>query len=233
MKCLIVDDHPMARLALRNLCGDLPDLELSGECTSAEEAYNFLQKETIDLILLDVEMPDGSGLELLSSLHQRPLVILVTAKREYAVEAYEYNVVDYLVKPVSPPRFKVAIDRAREIFEAKNTVIEEPGESGDFIFVRGKNALNRINLSDILWIQALGDYVTFHTLPKNHTVHLTLRTLESRLPAERFIRIHRSYIVALDKIEAIEEGSICMIGRQALPISEQYKPLLFQRLNLL
>lgn len=232
MSCLIVDDHPMARLSLRNMAGDMPELDLSGEAQTAEEAYQFLENTPVDLLLLDVEMPGGTGLELIGSLKTKPLVILITAKRDYAVEAYEHNVVDYLVKPINLQRFQAAVLKAHEIWSAKDVTLKGTDQS-DFIFVRSNNALAKISFSDVLWIQALGDYVIFHTPQKKHIVHVTMRELELKLPARLFIRIHRSFIVAIAKIDSIEDGFFCKIGDQALSIGNQYKQALLQRLNLL
>lgn len=233
MKCLIIDDNPMARAVLRQLASNIEGLSVAAECASALEASNFLLKESVDLLLLDVEMPEMSGLELLQNLPSRPLVILITSKTDYAVEAFNLNVADYIVKPVTLHRFMTAIHKASELHGGKQNSLEKSTEK-DYLFVRSDGALNKIRFDEILWVQALVDYVQFVTTSgKKHTVHSTMKSVESHLTDDRFVRTHRSYIVNVDKIDRIEEGSMIIIGKQVVPMSEQYKALLTKRLNLL
>ncbi|MCO6480460.1 MAG: response regulator transcription factor [Phaeodactylibacter sp.] len=231
MTCLIIDDSPMARAALRSLIGEVDFLELAGECEDALSALKALQERPADLLFLDVEMPRMSGLELLDSLAHKPLVILITSKRDYAVEAFEYRVVDYLVKPVTYPRFVAAVQKARELFQQQDRKAGATEGSGQ-LFIKVNNALTRIVLEDVLFVQALGDYVTIVTRDKRHTVHFTMKEMEHRLPPARFVRTHRSYIVALDKIDNVEENSIA-IGKNLIPVSESYRSAFFSRLDLL
>ncbi|MCB9316833.1 MAG: response regulator transcription factor [Lewinellaceae bacterium] len=233
MDCLIVDDNPMARAALRQIVSKLDGLTLLGECASAIEAYNRLLEEPVDLLLLDVEMPDMTGLDLLQQLPVRPLAILVTSKKDYAAEAYNLNVVDYIVKPVTLPRFLAAVQKAREIWEGRSNIVEKSTEKEN-LFVRADGALVKLWYADILWIQAMVDYVQFFLANgKKVTVHATLKGVEEHLADPRFVRTHRSYIVNLDKIDRIEEGSMIIIGRQVIPISEQYRPTVLKQLNVL
>lgn len=233
MKCLIIDDNPMARTVLRQLASNIEGLNVAGECASALEAFNFLLKESVDLLLLDIEMPEMSGLELLQNLPSRPLVILITSKTEYAAEAFNLNVADYIVKPVTLHRFMAAIQKANELHEGKQNTVEKSTEK-EYLFVRSDGALNKIHFDEILWIQALVDYVQFITLSgKKHTVHTTMKAVESHLNDPRFVRTHRSYIVNADKIDRIEEGTMIIIGKQVIPMSEQYKAVVTKRLNLL
>lgn len=233
MKYLIIDDNPMARAVLRQLASGIKEMTLAGECDSALEAFNFLQKEMVDLLLLDVEMPEMSGIELLQSLSSRPLTILITSKTDYAVEAFDLNVADYIVKPVSLPRFMTAIQKARDLWESRTNTVEKSTEK-DYLFVRSDGVLLKIRFSDILWIQALVDYVQFVTASgKKYTVHATMKAVESHLNEAQFMRTHRSYIVNIDKIDRIEEGTMIVIGKQVIPMSEQYKSALSKRLNLL
>lgn len=221
MNCLIVDDNPMARLALRNMVSDIEDLQLAGECESAIQAYNFIQKTPTDLLLLDVEMPGMSGLDLLGSLEEQPLVILITSKTDYAVEGFDLEVVDYIVKPVSMPRLLKAVQRAKDRNVAHSPAnLHEMG--ADHLFVRVENQLIRIDFKDILFVQALGDYVVFQTEKKKYPVHLTLAAVEEKLPAEHFIRTHRSYLIAIDKIENVEQNSL-QIAQHIIPVSESNK----------
>lgn len=230
MTCIIIDDNPMARLALRNMVSEIEDLQLVGECESAMEAFNFLQKTHCDLLLLDVEMPGMSGLDLLQSLEHQPLVILITAKAKYAVEGFDLEVVDYIVKPVLLPRLLKAVQRAQE-----RKVTQTPADvhelHNDHLFVRVENQLLRIDFKDILFIRALGDYVVFQTNEKKLPVHLTMKAVEDKLPNDLFIRVHRSYIVAMDKIENMEQNSL-KITKYIVPISESYKKKLLSKLNI-
>jgi DNA-binding LytR/AlgR family response regulator len=231
MKCLIVDDNKVARLAMKQLVSQVKDLELVKECVDAMEAYNALNKAQVDLILLDIEMPGMTGLELIKNLgSKKPLIIFTTAKKDYAVEAFELNVVDYLIKPVSPARFLQAIDRAAETLASNKQEVKL--EEQEFVFVKDNGVLKRINVDDILYLEAMGDYVKVHTPQKFHVLHATLKSIEEKLPPAKFIRVHRSYIVSLNKIDFIQEGVIS-IGKASVPVADTYRSFLNKRLNLL
>jgi two-component system LytT family response regulator len=231
MNCLIVDDNKMARTAMNQLASHVDHLHVAGECSSAMEAYNILQKEKIDLLLLDIEMPGMSGLELTRNLgKKRPVIIFTTVKKEYAVEAFELNVADYLIKPVHPARFIQAIEKAKEICDSNNREIQV--SDTEFVFIRDTGILKRIRTEDILFLEAMGDYVKLNTPQKFHAIHTTLKALEEKLPGGKFMRVHRSYIVALDKIESIEDGTI-IIQKNAIPVADAYRSALNNKLNLL
>jgi len=231
MNCIVVDDNKMARMAMKQLVSQVNDLDLVAECEDAINAWNILQKEKIDLILLDIEMKGMSGLELTQKLKDAStLIIFTTAKTEYAVEAFELNVVDYLVKPVSPARFLQAIARAKEVFESNKQMLNV--EEKEFVFIRDNGILKRINIDEILFLEAMGDYVKIHTAQKFHIVHATLKSIENKLVPGKFLRVHRSYIVAINKIDFVEEGVI-NIGKIPVPVADAYRSVLNQRLNLL
>ncbi|WP_212004325.1 LytTR family DNA-binding domain-containing protein [Chitinophaga sp. HK235] len=231
MNCLIVDDNKLARSAMKQLASHVEQLQVTGECSSAMEAYNLLQKEKIDILLLDIEMPGMSGLELTRNLgKKRPVIIFTTVNKDYAVEAFELNVADYLIKPVTPARFIQAIEKAREIIDSNSREIQV--SDTEFVFIRDNGVLKRIRTEDILFMEAMGDYVKLYTSQKFHAIHTTLKALEEKLPSSRFMRVHRSYIVALDKIEAIEDGNI-IIQKNAIPVADTYKAALNNKLNLL
>jgi DNA-binding LytR/AlgR family response regulator len=231
MKCLIVDDNKMARMAMKQLVNQVKDLELVKECADAMEAYNIINKEPIDLLLLDIEMPGMTGLELTKNLgNKRPLIIFTTAKTDYAVEAFELNVVDYLIKPITPARFLQAVERALDAVSSRREEVKL-SEQG-FVFVKDNGVLKRINVDEILFLEAMGDYVKVHTLQKFHVLHATLKSIEEKLPPSKFIRVHRSYIVALSKIDSIQEGIIA-IGKSNIPVADTYRSALNKRLNLL
>ncbi|RYY63169.1 LytR/AlgR family response regulator transcription factor [Flaviaesturariibacter aridisoli] len=231
MKCIIVDDNKMARMAMKQLVGQVKDLDLVAECEDAMEAYNIINKQPIDLIFLDIEMPGMTGLELTKNLgHKSPLIIFTTAKTDYAVEAFELNVVDYLVKPIQPGRFLQAVERAQETLASDKEEVKV--EAQEFVFVKDNGILKRINVEEILYLEAMGDYVKVHTPAKFHVLHATLKSIEEKLSPQKFIRVHRSYIVSLSKIDFIQEGVIS-IGKASVPVADTYRTALNKRLNLL
>lgn len=231
MNCLIVDDNKIARTTIRQLASRVNDIVIMGECANAIDAYNFLQEQPVDLILLDIEMPGMTGLELTKHLvNKRPLIIFTTSKKEYAVEAFELNVADYIVKPITPARFLQAIDKAREILESN--VEEIRVEETEFIFFRDSNIVRRLKLDDILFAEAMGDYVKLHTTQKFFAIHTTLKAVEERLPASQFLRVHRSYIVALNKIDTMQDG-ILMVNGKSLPVADAYRAILNKLMNIL
>ncbi|MCD6068774.1 MAG: transcriptional regulator [Bacteroidetes bacterium] len=230
MNCIIVDDDKMARMALKALVSDISFLTLKHECDTAISAFNTLQREQIDLVFLDIEMPEMSGLELLKNLERRPIVVFCTAKEEYAVEAFELNVADYIVKPYTKARFLAAVSRAKEIFDSKQQQVETLEK--EYIFIRTNSVLTKIIISEISYIQALGDYINIFTDDKRHTVHMTLKAIEDKLLSEKFYRLHRSYLINLDKIDSVEKET-AYINKHPIPIGEQNKQELLKRLNLI
>ena len=233
MKYLIVDDNLMARTVLSQLASGIEGMTLVGECASALEAFNFLENNAVDLLLLDIEMPEMNGLELLQNLSNQPLIILITSKSDYSVEAFNLNVVDYILKPVTMPRFLTAVQKARELWQSRLNTLEKSTEK-NFLFVRSEGALIKIQFEEILWIQALVDYVQFFTASgKKYTVHTTMKSVQNHLTDPRFVRAHRSYIVNTDQIERIEAGTSIVIGKETIPMGEQYKNAITKRLNIL
>jgi DNA-binding LytR/AlgR family response regulator len=231
MNCLIVDDNEVARMAMKQLVSQVQWLNLMAECSSAIEAFNFLKTENIQLLFLDIEMPGMTGIELTKQLgNKKPLIIFTTAKSDYALEAFELNVVDYLLKPVSLPRFLQAVGRAREVMDSNKQEVKF--EEKEFVFVKDNGILKKLNVDEILFLEAMGDYVKVHTSQKFHVLHSTLKSIEEKLPTNKFIRVHRSYIVALSKIDFIQEGVIS-IGKSSIPVAETYKAALNRKLNLL
>ncbi|MCB0689240.1 MAG: response regulator transcription factor [Saprospiraceae bacterium] len=231
MKCIIIDDNPLARLAVRNMVLQIESLELIGELDSATQAFNFLQKHDCDLLLLDIEMPGISGLDLIKTLDHKPLVILITSKTDYALEGYELQVVDYLLKPVSFSRLLKAIAHAKELYQWQHQDQREEVKK-DFLFVRANNQMTRIDFDDILFVEAMGDYVVFYTPERKFVVHLTMKGVEESLPEDRFLRVHRSYIVSLIKIDNMVQNSL-QINKHIIPVSETYKNRLTKQMNTL
>lgn len=231
MKCLIVDDNKIARTTMKQLASQVKDITVAGECANAMEAYNLLQEQLIDLILLDIEMPGMTGLELTKNLgSKRPVIIFTTSKKEYAAEAFELNVADYIVKPVTPARFIQAIDKAREIIQSTNE--EYKLEDDEFIFIRDSNIVRRLKLDEILFAEAMGDYVKLYTPQKFYAIHTTLKAVEERLPASKFIRVHRSYIAAITKIDTIQDGALIINGKP-VPVADAYRAALNKKMNIL
>lgn len=231
MRCLIVDDNQLARMAMKQLVSQVQMLELVAECSDAIEAYNFLKIGKVELLLLDIEMPGMNGIELTRQLrNKKPLIVFTTAKTDYAVEAFELNVVDYIVKPVTLSRLLQSVEKAKEVLDSNKQ--EVTIEDREFVFVKDNGILKKLNVDDILYLEAMGDYVKVHTAQKFHVLHSTLKSIEEKLPVNKFLRIHRSYIVSLQKIDFIQDGVI-NIGKASIPVAETYKSSLSKRLNLL
>jgi len=230
MTSLIVDDNPIARATLSHLAGQVNDLDVICEYCTAMEAYNHLQNQNVDLLFLDIEMPGMDGLELTRNLKNKDIVVIfTTSKKEYAVEAFELNVADYLVKPVTPGRFLQAVNKAREVLESRKE--DAPLKNDEFIFVRDSNITRKLMLDDILYAEAMGDYVKFYTPKKEYAIHGTLKSAEEKLPSSKFIRVHRSYIIALDKIDTLQDGGLVIAGK-FLPVADAYRKTLNNRMNV-
>jgi DNA-binding LytR/AlgR family response regulator len=213
------------------LASQLNELEVVGECSNAMEAYNLLQTQPVDIILLDIEMPGMSGIELTRNLgNKRPLIIFTTSKKDYAAEAFDLNVADFIVKPVTPARFIQAIEKAKEILQSNREEVSL--REDEFIFIRDSNVVKRLKLDDILYAEAMGDYVKLHTPQRFFAIHSTLKAVEERLPISRFFRVHRSFIVAVDKIDTIQNGVI-IINSKAIPVADAYRGALNKRMNIL
>ncbi|AXY74502.1 DNA-binding response regulator [Paraflavitalea soli] len=228
IRCLVVDDEPLAAEVLEKYISQLDSLTLVGKCSHAIEALDFLQQHKVDLLFLDIQMPRLSGIDFIRTLQRRPKVILTTAFRDYAVEGFELNVLDYLVKPIPFERFLGAINKyhaARETAVALPTVVTPPvsGIAPDaFIYLKADKKMVKVFLKDILYIESLKDYVKVKTVEKEIITWQRISYLEEKLPDENFLRIHRSYIVAMNKIKSFNAAFI-EIGDQELPIGRQYK----------
>lgn len=227
MKCLIVDDEVMCREALRKMVLQVGTLSLVKACESPIDAIQTIQNYPVDLLFLDVEMPEMNGMELLRSLKKKPAVILTTSHKKYAPEAFDQNVVDYLVKPILLPRFLQAIEKARETMPHFKTPAAE-----DHLYVRDRSVLHKIPLKEILWIEAMGDYVVIHTPLRKFVLHHTLKVIAGKLPMEKFLRVHRSYIVSLENISQVDDTMI-IIHNKHIPVGAIYKDEFIKRLNVL
>ena len=228
MKCIIVDDDEISRLALTKLVEQVNSLSLLQVCSGSVEALNYLNAEKVDLILLDIEMPEMSGMEMLRALDTRPQVILITSHTEYALDAFDLNVVDYLIKPITLPRFLKALSKVKGSSDMK----EQFSMSRDYFFIKKNSVLNKVPVKDILWIEALGDYITIHTKDERFILHSTLKSLENKLNTSKFVRVHRSYIVQIDNVKKVEDTTI-FINDQSIPIGAIYKENFIKQINTL
>ncbi len=227
-KCIIVDDDEMSRNLIRHFVMKTNFLSLVEEFDNAVEAANFLKSDHVDILFLDVKMPEMTGMEFIQTLENDYQIILITSESDYAVEAFEKSVTDFLVKPAEYPRFLKAAQKAKNNIEKQSKLNEDLTE----LYVRSDSKLVRIPLENILYVEALADYVIIHTPEKKHIVHFTMKGIENRLPGKSFIRTHRSYIVNTNKIETLEDNSI-LINKKFIPIGASYKENLMERLNLL
>ena len=229
LNCLIVDDDPMNLKIIESFVDQTDFLKKVGTCSDAIAASNLLKNEKVDLLFLDVEMPQMSGLELIESLQEKPLVVLITSKEKYAVDAFDLEVTDYVVKPVTYPRFLKAANRALEQFKKPDDSIEAKDPSS--LFVKVDSRFVNIEFKDIKLVEAREDYVTIHTDQKRYTIYSTMKKLEKKLP-ENFMRVHRSYIVNLTRVEAIEDN-LLVIEKHLIPVGGTYRERLMTRLNML
>ena len=224
MKCLIVDDEPLAQQVMEEFAGRVPFLEVAGKCSSATEAIEILRTKTIDLILLDIHMPRLSGLDFISSLNNPPQFILVTAYSEYALQGFNVNATDYLMKPVPFERFLKAVTKAYELYTLRNRTGQDKNNTADrFMLVKSGYQTVKILFDSILYIEGLKDYVKIYTEGKKPVLSLlTMKGLAETLPANKFLRIHKSYIVAIDRISTISRNRV-MIGEKWIPVGENYR----------
>ncbi|NQU85414.1 MAG: response regulator transcription factor [Mariniphaga sp.] len=224
-KCIIVDDEPIARRIIKNHLVHFSEFSVEKECSNALEAMTVLSKQKIDIMFCDIQMPQITGIDFIRSLNHPPKVIFTTAYRDYAVDAFELNVVDYLVKPISFERFAKAINK---ILENKEIVIADvkQTEIGDnnpnYIFLKADKKHHKINLNEILWFESLGDYILVYTETGKITTKERIGVIAEMLPKENFIRIHRSFIVSINKINSIGPGFV-EAGKKKLPIGRLYK----------
>lgn len=233
MRVMIVDDEPLALDILETFIEKIPSLELVKRCQNAIEAFDALKTEEIDLMFLDIQMPQLTGIEFLKSLKNPPLAIFTTAYPNYAIEGYELNVIDYLLKPISLERFMKAVNKAQNQYELQRNEVQPvvgDADPSDFIFVKADKKLIKIKYDEITYIEGLKDYVIIRTTAGRVITLQTMKSLESKLPPNLFQRIHRSYIVALDKIDAIV-GNMVEIEKKHLPIGKNYRDILLDIVN--
>ena len=231
MNCLIVDDELPARELLEDNINQVPYLNLVGQARNASEALGILNEHHIDLIFLDIQMPGITGLDLLGSLQHPPMVIMVTAYEEHALEGFELNVIDYLVKPVPFPRFLKAVQKANQLFQLQKTAGQVTPPAPEHVFVNANYSLVKVMLDEITFIEGLKDYVKIYLASgKEIVTRLSLKSVEEKLSPAKFMRIHKSYIIALDKIDSIQKTQLT-IRKKEIPIGDGYRQMVFSYLN--
>ncbi len=235
MNCIIIDDDKLSLRIIEDFVKKTEGLSLVGAYSSAVDAINNMSKEDaphVHIIFLDIEMPEMSGIDFLKSLNELPQIVIYSSKEKYAVESYEFDVTDYLLKPVQYGRFIKAINRAKERFDKK----EKFGSEGSEIFIKNNSTLVRVKYDDILWIEALENYVVVNTFKEKYTIHFTMKAISEKMPSEKFVRIHRSFIVNISKIKMIEDNSVIIRqdnGSKIIPIGKSYKDNLMDDINLI
>jgi DNA-binding LytR/AlgR family response regulator len=228
MNCIIVDDDELVRHTLETLIAETDYLTFVKSCSTAAEAAEILQQESIDLIFLDVKMPGMNGIDFLKSLEEnKPQVIMITADKDSAAEAYNLDASDFILKPITRPRFLKAVAKTKRNFTLDQKLI-----ASDALFVKVNSVLRRVNMHDIIYIEAMADYLTVHTATQKYVLKSTMKNIMDKLPEKEFIRVHNSFIVRIDKITSIEDVSL-LIGKKIIPISRNRRKSLMDSLNLI
>jgi DNA-binding LytR/AlgR family response regulator len=226
LTCLVVDDEQLARELLKEYIAKVPFLELKGLLRNPVEVAEVLDKEHVDILFLDIQMPDLTGIDLLKTLTHKPVVIFTTAYSEYAIESYELDVLDYLVKPFSFERFMKAVNKASDLIRLKQNADTVHAEN-EYLSIHADHKIYRVRVEDILYIEGLREYVSYYTSDQRIITLASLRKLEESLPKNKFIRIHKSYIVPVDKVKAVE-GNMLDIGIKKIPIGRSYRDKVFK-----
>jgi DNA-binding LytR/AlgR family response regulator len=225
MKCLIVDDEPLAQELIESYIARIPNLEVVKKCNDAIQAFEVMKKEKIDLIFLDIQMPVIDGLGFLKSVKNIPAVIITTAFPQHALESYDFDVTDYLLKPISFERFLKAVNKVHD--QKKNISSNTPEQKTDFIFLKVDGKLVKVNFSEIMYVEGMKDYLKVFLKDKFYVVHQTMKKFEESLPHQQFVRVHKSYIVSLPAVKTII-GNYIEVNDQHIPIGANYKDELIQ-----
>ena len=236
MNCIIIDDEEMARAIIAQMITNHKELNLVQDFSNAMQAIKFLNQNEVDLIFLDIHMPDFTGFDFIQTIKNPPKIILVTSDKNFAIEAFEYDcIVDYLVKPITEERFQKAIQKANtaQIQTINTAVVKTTSEdNANEFYVNIDRRLIKIEFNSVTVVEAKGDYIHVKTDTKNYIVHSTLKKIEDKLPNDLFLKVHRSYIINTKKIIDIEDNSV-LIGKEVIPVSRANRPELMKRLNLL
>jgi two-component system, LytTR family, response regulator len=221
LKCIAVDDEPLALQLMQDYISKVSYLQLITTCSDAFEANKVLQEQEIDLVFIDIQMPGLTGVQFIKSLSHKPMFILVTAYEKFALESYDLNVVDYLLKPVELSRFIQACNKANELYQLKH---KQPEATNEYFFLNMDYSMVKVMFADIIWVEGLRDYLKIHLAPpaKPLVTRMSMRSIEDELPPVKFMRIHKSYIVAIDHIIAVRKTSV-FVGETELPVGDTYK----------
>ena len=222
MKSIVIDDEQLARNLVESYVNKIPFLELVGSYKSGIEALAVLEEEQIDLIITDIQMPDLLGTDLVKTLTSKPLVIFTTAYQDYAIEGFELEAIDYLLKPFAFDRFLKAAKKAHELFDLRTNKIESPQFKPNYLTVKADHKLYKILYSDIKYIEGMREYVSFHISTGRITALMSLKSLEEKLPSAHFVRCHKSFIVNKNIVNALDSGSL-ILGEKSIPIGQSYK----------
>ena len=225
LSCIIVDDEPIARKILQEFVEQIPFIDLQGKFENAMKTEAYLRNNAADIIFLDIEMPKISGLQLLQKINIESMVILTTAFPQYALEGYELDIIDYLLKPFAFSRFLKAVHKAKDYYQMKTKTTGTLAPS--YIFIKSEKRIEKIELNEILYAESIGNYVSVYTERKKIIAYLTMKSLESQLPSDDFIKIHQSYLVNCSKIDAIEGNEIKIMGK-SLPMSRNYREMVMK-----
>lgn len=229
LNCIIIDDEPLARKGLREYIADVDFLNLAGEFESPVRATTLITSGEVQLLFLDIQMPKITGLEYFRTLQNAPPVIFTTAYPQYALEGFEVNALDYLVKPISFERFLKAAMKAKEYYEIREKNLAGNRQGEQYFFIKADSKLVRINFDEILFAEAMQNYVTIHTTDRKYITYLTFKSVEDYLPADRFIKVHKSFIISAPKIDSIE-GNDIRIGTHFIPVSRNLKDEVMDKL---
>ncbi|WP_167342811.1 LytR/AlgR family response regulator transcription factor [Nonlabens sp. SY33080] len=236
MKCIIIDDEATARLIIENYCSDIKGLQIIEQFSNAIDAMKYLNQHTVDLIFLDIHMPNFNGMDFIQTIKNPPNVILTTSDSNFAIEAFEYEcIVGYLIKPIDLNKFNKAVQKAVTQFKSKKVENQKADVSlneDDILYVNIDRRLIKIDMPSIYLVEAKGDYIMIKTETKNYIVHSTLKKIEEKLPDHTFLKVHRSYIINVQKIIDIEDNCV-LIKKDIVPVSRSNRPILMKRLNLL
>lgn len=221
IKCVLIDDEPLAIKVLQNYFTNFTDFEVIGTFNNSLEALDFINSTTVDAVFLDINMPMMTGFELISLIENKTKVIITTAFREFAAESYDLDVLDYLVKPIPLPRFIKCINKITTEYNLKNNIKIETTKGDSHIFIKVDKKMMKINIEEILFVEGMKEYIKVVTPDKTYITHKSLTSLSEELPADRFLRIHKSYVIALNKVKSIE-GNRIQIQSYTIPIGRNY-----------
>jgi DNA-binding LytR/AlgR family response regulator len=224
IRCIAIDDEPLALRQIADYINKTPFLELAGQCQSALQALALMENTAVDLLFVDINMPDLSGMDFVKSLDNPPFVVFVTAYSEYALEGFRVDAIDYLLKPISYVEFLKSANKVKSFLERHSGKSDEVKSNVEFLFIKSEYKILRINFDDIKYIEGMSEYIKIHLVSSKAVMTLlSMKAIEEQLPADRFMRVHRSYIVSLEKISVIERSRIVFDGKVYIPVSDQYK----------